>query len=64
MMYFQEIILIIGNLKIYSKGFIRKFCTVKHDSHIIKSCLHIQRQIVKDFLIKFTKKVPEAPYGS
>ena len=23
-----------------------------------------QRQIVKDFLIKFTKKVPEAPYGS
>ena len=26
--------------------------------------LYIQRQIVKDFLIKFTKKVPEAPYGS
>ena len=26
--------------------------------------LHAQRQIVKDFLIKFTKKVPEAPYGS
>ena len=25
---------------------------------------NIQRQIVKDFLIKFTKKVPEAPYGS
>ena len=23
-----------------------------------------QRRIVKDFLIKFTKKVPEAPYGS
>ena len=23
-----------------------------------------QRQIVKDFFIKFTKKVPEAPYGS
>lgn len=26
--------------------------------------LFFQRQIVKDFLIKFTKKVPEAPYGS
>ena len=26
--------------------------------------LRDQRRIVKDFLIKFTKKVPEAPYGS
>ena len=29
-----------------------------------KTVVKIQRQIVKDFLIKFTKKVPEAPYGS
>ena len=31
---------------------------------IINLKLLHQRQIVKDFLIKFTKKVPEAPYGS
>ena len=27
-------------------------------------CMFFQRQIVKDFFIKFTKKVPEALYGS
>ena len=47
-----------------SCGNITQMVQVSHHRKTIYSWLSYQRRIVKDFLIKFTKKVPEAPYGS